>query len=105
MERDRLGRRRHPDQGRGLRPLHPQLPEQWNSRALRVAMSASDWARFEALVHTLGAGQPTRARACGAALAHLIHAVPAPRPEPGPLDWMDWERRKTLRLLLPGRPR
>ena len=25
---------------------------------------------------------------------------PTPEPEPGPLDWMDWERRKTLRLLL-----
>ncbi len=35
--------------------------------------------------------------------AHLIHAVPDPPPEPGPLDWMDWERRKALRLLLAGR--
>jgi hypothetical protein len=25
------------------------------------------------------------------------------KPKTGPLDWMDWERRKTLRLLLPER--
>ena len=33
-------------------------------------------------------------------LSGLLHSVPEPRPEPGPLDWMDWERHKTLRLLL-----
>ncbi len=50
MERDRLGRRRRPEQERGLRPLHPLLPEEWASKALRVAMSESDWAELEALV-------------------------------------------------------
>ena len=50
MERDRLGRRRSPSQERGLRPLHPLLPEEWISKAIRVAMSESDWARFTALV-------------------------------------------------------
>ena len=79
------------------------MPEAWVSRALRLAMSEADWARFEALVRELGAGQQTQARAYGVTLAHLIHSVPAPQPEPGPLDWMDWERRKALRLLLPGR--
>ncbi|MBX6313800.1 MAG: hypothetical protein IRY99_12915, partial [Isosphaeraceae bacterium] len=59
-----------------------------------------DWERFEALVRQVAAGAPTQARAYGLTISHLIHAVPAPRPEPGPLDWMDWERRKTLRLLL-----
>lgn len=103
MERDRRGRRRQPDQERGLRPLHPPLPEQWTSRALRVAMSEADWARFEALVRALAGAAPTRARACGVALAHLIHAVPPPPSASGPLDWMDWERRKVLRLLLAGR--
>ena len=103
MERDRRGRRRQPDQERGLRPLHPLLPEQWTSRALRVAMAEADWARFEALVRALAGREPTQARAYGVALPHLIHAVPAPPPEPGPLDWMDWERRKALRLLLAGR--
>lgn len=103
MECDRLGRRRQPDQERGLRPLHPPLPEEWVSRALRLAMSETDWCRFEALVRELGADQPTQARASGATLSRLIHAFPTPQPEPGPLDWMDWERRKTLRLLLHGR--
>jgi hypothetical protein len=48
---------------------------------------------------------PTQARAQGMVLADLLHAVPQAEPEPGPLDWMDWERRKTLRLLLPDRSR
>ena len=37
MERDRMGRRRSPEQERGLRPLHPPLPELWTSKALRVS--------------------------------------------------------------------
>lgn len=86
-----------------MRPLHPPLPEEWVSRALRLAMSEADWTRFESLVRELGTGQPTQARAYGATLSRLIHAIPPPQPEPGPLDWMDWERRKTLRLLLRGR--
>jgi hypothetical protein len=100
MERDRLGRRRSPEQERGLRPLHPLLPEEWISKVLRVAMSESDWARFEALVGRYSGAAPTQARAHGLVLSGLLHAAPDPEPEPGPLDWMDWERRKTLRLLL-----
>ena len=100
MDRDRRGRKRRPDQERGLRPIHPPLPEQWDSRPLRLAMSEADWARFEALVRSIAAGSPTQARAYGLTVSHLIHAVPNPEPAPGPLDWMDWERRKTLRLLL-----
>ena len=103
MDRDRLGRRRRPEQGRGLRPLHPLLPERWISRVLRVAMPEADWERFEALVRALAGREPTQARAHGAALAQLIRAVPVPPPGPGPADWMDWERRKALRLLLAGR--
>ena len=99
MERDRLGRRRSPEQERGLRPLHPPLPEEWISKALRVAMSERDWNRFESLVGRYAALAPTQARAHGLALSNLLHSVPAPQPEPGPLDWMDWERQKTLRLL------
>ncbi|MFI5455791.1 MAG: hypothetical protein ACHRXM_10105 [Isosphaerales bacterium] len=102
MERDRLGRRRSPLQERGLRPLHPLLPEEWVSRVLRVAMSESDWAQFEARVARCAAVVPTQARAHGLVLSGLLHAVPPPEPEPGPLDWMDWERRKTLRLLMPN---
>jgi hypothetical protein len=102
MERDRLGRRRSPDQERGLRPLHPPLPEQWISRALRVAMSQGDWDRFEALVRQYGGEATTQARAYGLTLSQLVHQSAAQAPPPGPLDWMDWERRKALRLLKPG---
>jgi hypothetical protein len=102
MERDRLGRRRSPQQERGLRPLHPPLPEEWISKALRVAMSEADWALFEALVSRYDAMAPSQARANGLVVAELLHAVPRPEPKPGPLDWMDWERRKTLRLLVPN---
>ncbi len=103
MQRDRMGRKRHPDQVRGLRPLHPPLPEEWTSRALRVTMSEADWARFESLARSLAAAAPTQARAYGLALSTLMHSANVPHPEPYPLDWMDWERRKTLRLLVAGR--
>ena len=99
MERDRRGRRRRPDQERGLRPLHPPLPRQWTSKVLRVAMSRDDWEKFEAIVGALAPREPTLARANGLALSRLIETATNPRPNPGPLDWMDWERQKTLRLL------
>jgi hypothetical protein len=99
MEIDRRGRRRRPEQGRGLRPLFPLLPERWVSRALRVAMSEQDWAKFGAFVEAATPQTPTHARACGQAISRLMEHLPAPQPSPGPLDWMDWERRKTLRLL------
>lgn len=100
MDRDRLGRRRSPEQGRGLRPLHPPLPGEWTSKVLRVAMPESDWERFEELAESCAPIASTRARAVGLVLSSLLHSAPVPRPEPGPLDWMDWERGKTLRLLL-----
>ena len=103
MDRDRMGRRRRPEQERGLRPLHPLLPDEWTSRALRVTMSEADWTRFESLARSVSAAAPTQARAYGLALSTLMHSAKLPQPEPGPLDWMDWERRKTLRLLLAGR--
>lgn len=103
MDRDRRGRRRQPNQERGLRPLHPRLPGQWTSKALRVAMSAEDWGRFEALVRSTGPLAPTQARAHGMVISRLIEASAGNiRPAPGPLDWMDWERQKTLRLLCPA---
>ena len=79
--------------------MHPPLPEEWISKALRVAMSESDWHRFEALVGRYAALAPTQARAHGLALSSLLHSVSVPQPEPGPLDWMDWERRKTLLVV------
>jgi hypothetical protein len=101
MERDRRGRRRRPDQERGLRPLHPLLPQEWTSKALRVAMSRADWSRFEALVQAALPLAPTLARAHGLVIARLVSrsAAAGPPPAPGPLDWMDWERQKALRLL------
>jgi len=65
-------------------------------------MSDSDWAHFEALVFRYASVAPTQARAHGLVLSELLQARPQPEPQPGPLDWMDWERRKTLRLLLPN---
>lgn len=98
MDHDRLGRRRQPGQERGLRPLHPRLPEEWISRALRVAMPRADWLRFEDAVRRLGGSATTQARAYGLAISRLTQGESQPVP-PGPLEWMDWERRKTLRLL------
>jgi hypothetical protein len=103
MERDRMGRRRCPEQERGLRPLHPLLPDLWASKALRVTMSEADWSQFEALVRSLAKAEPTQARAYGLAISTLMHSTGLPLTEPGPLEWLDWERRKTLRLLLTDR--
>ncbi len=103
MERDRMGRRRTPEQERGLRPLHPPLPERWTSKALRVTMSEVDWSLFESLVRSLAPAAPTPARAHGLANATLMHSANLPPADPGTLDWMDWERRKIMRLLLSGR--
>ena len=64
-----MGRRRRPEQERGLRPLHPLLPEQWTSEALRVTMSEADWNRFESLARSLAPAVPTQARAYGLALS------------------------------------
>jgi hypothetical protein len=99
MERDRRGRRRQPNQERGLRPLHPLLPEQWTSKALRVAMSQTDWARFETLVQITLPLAATQARAQGMVIARLMDRSSVAGLVPGPLDWMDWERQKALRLL------
>ena len=81
--------------------MHPLLPGDWESKALRVAMSREDWARFESLVLAVSArAEPaTRARAHGEVVSRLLDAAAGSRVEPGPLDWMDWERQKTLRLL------
>ena len=104
MENDSLGRRRHPDQTRGLRPIHPVLPCHWLSKVIRVAMSQEDWERFESLVRHTSTQSPTQARAHGVVISGLIEEATASRThtDPGPLDWMDWERKKTLRLLRPA---
>lgn len=98
MQFDRLGRPRAPRQERGLRPLYPRLPVRWMSRALRMAMSESDWMRFEALALRHRAETGTQARAYGEAIRQLMNRA-EPTPAANGLDWMDWERRKALRLL------
>jgi hypothetical protein len=99
MPHDRLGRARAPGQNRGLRPLHPRLPLRWVSRALRLAMPEADWARLDALARRHRADGDTQARAYGRALGVLMNAqAPAPTPAPS-LDWLDWERHKSQRLL------
>jgi hypothetical protein len=70
------------------------------SRALRVAMSAEDWARFEALVDEASYRVETQARAHGEVIAGLIRDRPGPKPVPS--NWMDWESQKALRLLRPS---
>jgi hypothetical protein len=80
--------------------LHPLLPPAWMSRALRVAMSAEDWARFDALVGEASFRVPTQARAHGEVIAELIRDRPGPKP--GSSNWMDWESQKALRLLRPS---
>ena len=102
MERDRRGRRRQPEQSRGLQPMHPALPDRWESRAIRASMSVDDWVRLEDLVQRYVEVEPTRARALGATLSELLTVREAAEVETPPLDWLDWERRKTLRLLRPG---
>lgn len=81
--------------------MHPPLPEEWTSKPLRLAMSEADWGRLEALVGQLAPHEPTKARAYGRALSVLMNSAGLEvEIEPAdPLDWMDWERRKTLRLL------
>ena len=55
--------------------------------------------RFDALVEGIAPEAPTEARAQGIVIARLIELARPPQTAQGPLDWMDWEREKTLRLL------
>ena len=72
------------------------LPEETRDKREEIAVRLA-----EAMVRERGGDEPTQARAVGATISRLIGEAPAPKPDPGPLDWMDWERRKALRLLLP----
>ena len=74
------------------------------SKVIRVAMSEEDWAQFDSLVRRASTQSPTQARAHGVVISGLIEEAAASRSHtgPGPLDWMDWERQKTLRLLRPA---
>lgn len=62
-------------------------------------MEEKDWARFDALVDRAARSAPTRAQACGAVITRLVDYATVTN-DPSPVAWQDWERRKTLRLLL-----
>ena len=70
------------------------------SRALRVAMSTEDWARFDALVGEASYRVSTQARAHGEVIADLLRDRPSVAA--GSSNWMDWESQKALRLLRPS---
>ncbi len=65
------------------------------SRALRVAMSTEDWARFDALIHEASGRTPDQTRAVGEVIAGLIQESSGA--SNGLSNWMDWERQKALR--------
>jgi hypothetical protein len=91
---DTLGRPRAEGQERGLRPLHPLLPENWISRAVRISMSDARWQQFDALIGKVK--DFTGARAAGQVLSQFIdaHAKAAPT-----VHWLDWEHEKAKRVL------
>ncbi len=106
-EIDALGRRRTPGQNRGLRPLYPVLPQNVESRVMRVAMLRPAWERLDAMVLEGGGG--TRPRALGALLEKLLAAFDsktaaelryAVAGEYAPAsDWQDWQIHKERSLL------
>ena len=63
-----------------------------------IRRSASTYARLRKTGRPSGEA-PTRARAYGLALSTLMDSANLPEPTPGPTNWMDWELRKTLKLL------
>src|SRR5262249_5155739 len=90
--RDSRGRRRTPGQERGLRPLFPELPGQWLSRAIRIAMPGASWAELDALTAAAQAGATTGARAAGQVLMALMAAHERVDGPAG--HWLDFEREK-----------
>jgi len=95
--RDSRGRRRTAGQERGLRPLFPELPGEWISRAIRIAMPARSWAELDARVSAVRPGTVTGARAAGEVLIALMSAEARLGRSAG--DWLDFEREKAWRLL------
>ena len=110
---DRLGRRRRPDQNRGLRPLFPKLAGGLESRVLRIAMTGSGWLRIEGLLAENAS--ETRPRAAGALIERLLaHFDTTSKPwavaihsrqsvriaeQSSNPDWQVWQIRKERALL------
>ena len=120
-KRDALGRRRQPQQNRGLRSLFPKLPHDTQSRLVRIAMSGRAWERLEQLVSQ--AATATKPRAYGEVLEHLLDNLSAPSPTSPELkvpvfltsseqeeevtnnhvsDWQAWQMQKERALLSPS---
>ena len=89
--RDSLGRRRQPAQNRGLRPLYPRLPSGLISKSVRIAMTATAWARLDEAARRERAS--TAPRSIGQLLERALEPVP---------DWQDWQIRKEKQLLRPA---
>ena len=101
---DRLGRRRRPEQNRGLRPLFPKLPGGLESRAIRIAMAAATWQRIDALMAEHAS--ETRPRATGELIERLLanfenDSAPTDVATRSGPDWQVWQIRKE-RALLPS---
>ena len=113
--RDSIGRKRQPGQNRGLRPLFPRLPTTFESRAVRIAMTAPAWNRIDSLMAERA--QETRPRALGEVIETLLAHFETSPAEPWAVevsepriseaeefttaDWQDWQIRKE-RALLPA---
>ena len=107
--RDSMGRRRQPGQNRGLRPLFPKLPTSFESRAVRIAMTAPAWNRIDGLMAQRAT--QTRPRALGEVIETLLAHYDATRVVPSGVeservagteaDWQAWQIHKE-RALLPA---
>ncbi len=93
---DVLGRRRHPLQNRGLRPLFPKLPPEVQTRAVRIAMRRLSWDRMAGLLASIPA--PTAPRALGQLLERFL-AAGSGAPPSRAVDWQAWQIQKEQRLL------
>jgi len=98
---DALGRRRSANQSAGLKRSVP-LPDHWSSRSVRIALPESDWVALEMFARRYGADGSSGAVALGQAIHRLLETQRRSAEWSwGSSDWMEWERRKTLRLLRP----
>lgn len=96
---DSLGRRRSPNQSNGLK-RSASLPENWSSRSVRIALPESDWAALEIFARRYGADATSGSVALGQAIHRLLEAHRnTVEWSWDSSDWMEWERRKTLKLL------
>ena len=87
--KDVLGRRRTPDQTKGLRPLYPRLQGE-QSHSIRIAMTQRAWAALDRAIANSRA--LTRPRAIGELLERALGTSQT-------VDWLQWQIRKEKQLL------